>query len=473
MSKSKWKLFTLFCLILSAMLTMAGCEADDDDDDSDTLPATNDTDSTPTDTGSGNTSTDPVSTDSQVSMPLANCDAVKKVCVVSGTIVENQHWTAGYSYLLRGGVFVGDDINETVLTIDAGVTVYGVVSTQGMLVITRGSKIVAEGTAAAPIVFTSSNVPGTRARGDWGGLIINGRATVNGCDTPPCEASGEGGTGWYGGNNDLDSSGVLKYVRVEFAGRLISEDNELNGIAFQGVGSGTTIDYVQVHMNADDGIEFFGGTANWKHIYLTGIGDDNLDWTDGWRGKGQFLVAKQYPDAGDQGIEADNNAENNTLTPISYPTLSNITLVGSGGDNSDIGMLLREGTKASIHNAIVAKFGEACIDIDHDTVKHAAAGEVAISNSIFACTTIFLEEGDEFLAEGDTEPYLAATEVFAAGGGNTTAAASAVLSDVTSINAALTGGVVPADPFFDQVSYIGGITAADNWLEGWTTGAQN
>ncbi len=254
------------------------------------------------------------------------------VCVLSGVITEDLTLTADTDWLLRGGVFIGDDENPTTLTIEAGTTVYGETSTDGMLVIRRSSRIMAEGSADAPIVFTSSKEAGTRARGDWGGLIINGRAPVNSCggdyEGDYCEAYGEGGTGWYGGADAGDSSGVLRYVRVEFAGTLISPENELNGIAFQGVGSGTEVDYVQVHMNADDGIEFFGGTAQVKHVLVTGVGDDMLDWTDGWQGKAQFVVLQQFADAGDNGIEADNNGDDNEASPRSNPTLSHITIIG-------------------------------------------------------------------------------------------------------------------------------------------------
>lgn len=454
----------MMCFSMGIGLVAVGCEEDDEGDES----------ITPVDTGSDSES----DTGTGAAAPIdPRCDATTRVCIITGTLIDNEHWTADYKWLLRGGVFVGDDTNRTVLTIDPGTTIYGESSTLGMLVIRRNSQIIAIGTKEAPIVFTSANTPGTRARGDWGGLIINGRATINGCDEAPCEAAGEGGTGNYGGDNDADSSGVLKYVRVEFAGTQISPENELNGIAFQGVGAGTTVDYVQVHMNADDGIEFFGGTCSAKHLYLTGIGDDNLDWTDGWRGRVQYVVAQQYPDAGDQGIEADNNADNNTVTPVANPVISNVTLLGSGSDNSDIGMLLREGTRATIHNALVANFGDACLDIDNYTVTEAFMGRVKINNSIFACAKNFEEEGDEYVSETDTEPYMAATEVFTNGVGNRTVAPASiatVLSGVTSTGAALTGGAAPEGiPFFDAVTYVGGVTAADNWLAGWTTSAPN
>ena len=251
------------------------------------------------------------------------------VCILSGTILDDTTLTAENLYLLRGGVFVGNDADETVLTIEPGTQIYGETSTDGMLVIRRHSKLIAEGTAEAPIVFTSSKSPGSRARGDWGGLILNGLAPINRCADVEgdCQAFGEGGTGWYGGGDPADDSGSLKYVRVEFAGTLISPDNELNGIAFQGVGSGTTVDYVQVHMNDDDGVEFFGGTVNAKHVLVTGVGDDGIDWTDGWIGKLQYAVVQQFDDTSDNGIEADNQDLDNTALPRSSPTLSNVTLV--------------------------------------------------------------------------------------------------------------------------------------------------
>ncbi|HAA56899.1 MAG TPA: hypothetical protein DCE42_19185, partial [Myxococcales bacterium] len=254
-----------------------------------------------------------------------------KVCTLTGVITESFKMTADKQWILSGGVFIGDDKAETVLTIEAGTKIYGETATiPGTLIIRRHSKIMAVGTKDAPIVFTSSKAAGSRARGDWGGVVINGLAKINPCDagTSPCEALGEGagkdGTGYYGGDKDDDNSGELKYVRVEFAGRTFGEKNELNGIAFQGVGSGTKISYIQVHMNKDDGVEFFGGTANFKYVLLTGIGDDNLDWTQGWRGKGQFLIAQQYDDAGDNGIEADNNDNSKDAAPRSKPMLSNL-----------------------------------------------------------------------------------------------------------------------------------------------------
>ncbi len=408
---------------------------------------------------------------------LGGTDCDDGVCVLSGIITEDLTLTADVQWLLRGGVFIGDDINETVLTIEPGTTIYGESSTDGMLVVTRGSRIEADGTAEAPIVFTSSKNPGSRARGDWGGLIINGKAPINVCDDggADCEAFGEGGTGWYGGSEATDNSGTLRYVRVEFAGTLVSPDNELNGIAFQGVGSATTIDYIQVHMNADDGIEFFGGTADAKHLVVTGVGDDCLDWTDGWSGSAQFIVLQQHDDAsGDNGIEADNNGENNDASPRSNPTLSNLTIIGSpDSETSDYGMLLREGTSVAIHNALVVGWNDACLDIDNTaTFANITSGDMVLENIVLDCATAF--ERDDEDADGDEvtdpDPIDIDADFFALGSGNTLGSAgvadpyNTTAPDFTS---SATGATVPSGGFFDAVDHIGGV-GSDDWTSGWT-----
>ena len=210
------------------------------------------------------------------------------------------------------------------LTIEPGTIIHGgqVGGTLGALTISRGSKIVADGTAAQPIIFTSDQKIGERNRADWGGLIINGRGPMN---DPAGERLGEGDTGTYGGGDSPDphdSSGVLHYVRVEFAGTRITTENELNGIAFQGVGDGTVIDYIQVIYNQDDEVEFFGGAADAKHLLFLGGGDDMLDWTLGWQGKLQFAVAVQEGQVrADQGFECDNLGSDNLATPIANPMI--------------------------------------------------------------------------------------------------------------------------------------------------------
>jgi hypothetical protein len=392
------------------------------------------------------------------------------VCVLTGTITESLTLTADKEWLLRGGVFIGDDVAETVLTVEPGTKIYGESATDGMLVVRRGSKLVAEGTAEAPIVFSSSKNKGERAAGDWGGLVLNGRALVNSCDDPEvlCEAYGEGGTGWYGGDDDGDSSGVLRYVRVEFAGTLISPDNELNGIAFQGVGSGTEVEYVQVHQNADDGVEFFGGAVDARHVLVTDVGDDGIDWTDGWRGRLQFAAVQQWPDQGDQGIEADNNAESNGAEPRSNPTLANITLVGSPESAaSDLGILLREGTSGLLSHVLVKGFGEACLDVDH--AETFANGKPGLENTVLDCAvaTIEGEEGEDV----DLKAW------FEGGEGN--AVKAAALTNPYDLaapdlrpTAKISAPAVDLGEFFEAADYVGAFDTED-WTAGWTTTEAN
>lgn len=412
-----------------------------------------------------------------------NAPSVANVTILSGEITSNTTLTASNAYLLRGGVFVGHDdpdATEVTLTIEPGTVIYGEKATDGMLVIRRSGVIMAEGTSSAPIVFTSDQPTGSRSRGDWGGVIINGEATLN----TGSEAIGEGDTGPYGGTDDTDDSGTLRYVRIEFAGREISPDNELNGLALQGVGSGTTIEYVQIHMNKDDGIEFFGGTAQAKYLLCTGIGDDNFDWTDGWRGKGQFWVGQQYGSDADQGIEADNNADENTATPYANPAIANITLIGDKqGDESDIGMLLREGTKAKIYNAIIMNFGDCGLDVDHDqTFTNAANGELIVDYCIFDTSSA---TGNEALGQQDDTPDFDDDAFIQTTMTNNSLVNEAVVTDglnKTSPDFTATGLATtktPFDPttldanFFETVDFIGGVDPDADWTVGWTTSDQN
>ncbi len=419
------------------------------------------------------------STSTPAPAPAPTTPAPTGQLTVSGTIEADTTWTSDREVELDGAVFVA---SGATLTIEAGTQIFGSSASNGMLVVARGGRLVAEGTAEAPIVMTSDQPEGQRARGDWGGLIINGAAPLN---LPGGVAEGEGDTGEYGGDDEDDDSGVLRYVRVEFAGAEISPDNELNGIAFQGVGDRTEVDYVQVHFNKDDGVEFFGGTVNAKHVLCTGIADDSFDWTDGWRGKGQFWIAQQRGDDADQGIEADNNGENNDLTPVSDPTLFNLTLIGDPdddqGDESDIGILLREGTRATIANSIVMGFKDYGLDVDNPaTYANAENGGLRFTHSIlhgnlkgafdddegepsapsfstrdFAESQAGLIEEDPML--GDPFDHEALDCNPAAGSPALTAARA----------------VPPNDGFFDPANYLGACDADDDWYRGWTTFAPN
>lgn len=392
-----------------------------------------------------------------------------EIAIIQGVIVEDLTLTADNEYLLRGAVKVQDGIT---LTIEPGVTLYGESTTQGTLIISQGAKIMAEGTVDAPIIMTSDKLEGSRARGQWGGLIINGKAPTN----HEVDAFGEGNTGAFGGDDPNDNSGVLRYVRVEFAGIEFSPDNELNGIALQGVGSGTVIEYVQVHMNQDDGIEMFGGTVDLKYALVTGARDDSFDWTNGWTGKGQFWIAQQYGDDADNGFENDNSDDNNEALPRSAPTIFNVTLVGDpDGPKSDIGMLIREGAAGMYANFIVTGFNKVGLDVN-TTSSHEQAnnGDLVVKNSIFF-ENGSVNFGDEKEDDGFDEA------AWATGLGNEVKNPN--LADPFNKNnpnftpGSGSGSVSPATPpsdsFFDNVSFIGGVDPTNDWTQGWTISARN
>jgi hypothetical protein len=274
-------------------------------------------------------------------MGLCSCMAVvaqKPVVTVTGVIDTNTTWTSANDYLLDGKVYVSGGAK---LTIDPGTTIKGKWSATSKaasaLVITRGSKIEAVGTIDEPVVFTAAN--GTK--GGWGGLVILGNARVNqpvplyieGIDTttvpPGVDVS-------YGRNDDTynsESSGVLSYVRVEYAGASIATDNELNSFTFGGVGCGTQLDHLQAYYGADDGFEWFGGTVGGKYLIATAADDDAFDFDFGYQGCLQFLVSVIDPtqtySSNPNGIESDNDAGSSGNTPITHPVISNITIVGT------------------------------------------------------------------------------------------------------------------------------------------------
>jgi hypothetical protein len=331
----------------------------------------------------------------------------------------------------------------------------------------------AEGTAQAPIVFTSSRPAAQRARGDWGGLVINGRSL---CNFPaPCQ--GEGDAGSYGGNILNDNSGVLTYVRIEFAGLEISQDNELNGLTLNGVGSGTTIHHVQVHYGDDDGIEWFGGTVNVKYALVTGAEDDSFDFSSGWQGMGQFWIAQQDPAAGDRGFEVDGNEDDFTATPLTAPTIYNVTLVGKGPSGtagvSPDGMHLRRGYAGKIFNAIVMGFDDGVDVDDAQTVGHCQSGAMVLANSIFH------QVGELYDSDADTAEDTCAAQASWAGirtaDPGLVAPYNRTAPDFRPAagSAATTGfAMPPANGFFDAVGFVGAVgPGATPWYTGWTTTA--
>jgi hypothetical protein len=352
----------------------------------------------------------------------------------------------------------------------------------GTLIVERGGRLIAVGTAQQPIVFTSDQPTGQRNRGDWGGLIINGRAPVN---LEGGQGAGEGDTGVYGGTDPNDNSGVLKYVRVEFPGIEFSPDNELNGIAFQGVGRGTQVDYIQAHMSRDDAIEFFGGTVDVKHAVLSNAADDSLDWTFGWVGRGQFIAITQRGDDADNGIEADDNEFNNNALPRSNPQLYNLTVCGdpdrNEGGESPRGANLRRGTAFTIRNFLVTGFKTVGFQIettntattaqvDNGTSQMGAGVAWNIPTPMHASVMTYINSGRFPNIRINQDP-----------GVSTTACSNHQAPNFQpSSEATLAGGQVapiipPNDGFFEVTTYIGAVAPfpAPNWMDGWTAFPQN
>jgi hypothetical protein len=392
----------------------------------------------------------------------------KPTCVLSGRITQDVHLTSNNSYLLDGQVIIGENTvagAKTKLTIDAGTTVFNTGGVN-LLVVDRNGQLYANGSAAKPVIFTYEGDAAATVdtRGQWGGLVINGSATINEAGGV---ASGEGGSGEYGGTNDTDSSGSLTYVQVKYAGIIFTESDELNGIAFQGVGSGTNVDYVQVHNNSDDGVEFFGGTVNAKHLFLTGNEDDSIDWTQGWSGKVQY-AAVRMGSSSDHCIEADNNGDNNDATPRSNPTISNLTCAGGFNDDGQ-GIRLREGTSATITNSVVSNFTSYCVDIDQDATFNNTGGSIAGLNGNLSMRYSRVSTGCGFSAS--TGDIFSVAEWFAALMGNGQGTDLGGPLGITNGNALNAIAVDPAltDPFFDKVDYIGAIKdSTSDWTAGWT-----
>lgn len=400
----------------------------------------------------------------------------KQVVVVTGEVTGTENWTSNFYYVLRGAVFVNDGAT---LNIAAGTRVIGEAGSVGTLVVLRGGRLNAIGTRTAPIVFTSDQAVGNRARGDWGGIIINGRAPVN---LEGGEGAGEGDTGVYGGNNPNDTSGTMRYVRVEFAGVEFSPDNELNGIAFQGVGRGGSYEYLQVHMNRDDSFEWFGGTADIKYAVSSNAADDSFDWTFGWSGRAQFVAITQRGDDADNGIEADNNEFNNNLLPRSNPQIYNLTMCGDPdrveGAEGPRGANFRRGTAFTLRNFLVTGFKSVGFQIsdtstsaqvDNGTSQMGAGVAWGMPTNMHASVTTYINSGRfPGIRTTATDAQVGVSTVGCSTHENPNFQPSGV--------ATLAGGQVapiqpPNDGFFEAVTFIGAVAPApaDNWMSGWTS----
>jgi hypothetical protein len=327
----------------------------------------------------------------------------KQIVNVEGVLEGNISWTADKIYKLKGFVRVGQEavfgtVTKTgVLTIAPGTLIIGDRASKGTLVVQRGSRIVANGTAAQPIIFTSERNPGEREPGDWGGLVICGRA-VNNQPNVAANRELEGGYGaFHGGTDDADNSGSLKYVRVEFAGIPVQPDREINSFTFGSVGAGTTLEYLQASNGLDDSFEWFGGNVNAKYlIALRGL-DDDFDVDFGYTGFVQYGIgirgATQADVSGSNGFEVDNDAAGSANTPFTSATFANMSIIGPKAEAAtgispqfQNGMQLRRNNKIKIYNTLVTGYPTG-LYIDNqrgDARGNAAKGELLLQNVVIA-----------------------------------------------------------------------------------------
>jgi len=315
------------------------------------------------------------------------------VVVLQGRITQNMTLTADKQYLLRGFVTVEDGAT---LTIEPGTVIYGEKETKGSLIIKRGGKIYANGTKERPIVFTSAQPKGQRAAGDWGGVIILGRAPINVPGGTAVIEGGLGDDGIYGGDNPDDSSGVFRYVRIEFPGIAYAPDNEINGLTLGGVGRKTLIEYVQVSYSGDDSFEWFGGNVNAKYLVAYKGLDDDFDTDFGYSGKVQFALAIRDPNiadiSGSNGFESDNDGSGSTNTPRTSAIFSNVTFIGPMPDtnftgynpNYRRGAHLRRSTRLSFYNSIIAGWPVGILLDGSNVVNDARNDTLQIKNVVIA-----------------------------------------------------------------------------------------
>ncbi len=392
-------------------------------------------------------------------------------------------WKSGKTYFLQGFVFVNE--GQT-LTIEPGCVVKGKAG-QGenasALIVASGGKIIAEGTSDKPIIFTAEadDLNGSVSitdRGLWGGLIVLGKAKLN---SAPGESQIEGiptsePRGRYGGDNDADNSGILKYVSIRHGGTDIGEGNEINGLTLGAVGSGTVIDYVEVIANKDDGVEFFGGKPQLKHILVAYVGDDSYDYDEGFRGKGQFWCAIQDPNEGDRLGEHDGGTDPETGTPYAIPTIYNATYIGRGADAGKRVITFRDNAGGHYLNSIFTDQAKG-VDIENleeaqDSYKQFQDGNLTLQNNVFWNVADGTGEGifkisGPGLSEADSLTAVAAFAAHFEDAGNAVNNPGISKNNPIPSNAQTDNLAPYDDSWFDAVNYKGAF-GSENWAAGWT-----
>jgi Secretion system C-terminal sorting domain len=428
-----------------------------------------------------------------------------KISNSASAITKNLTLTKNKIWILRGFIYVR---TGATLTIEPGTIIRGDKGTKATIIVARGGKIVAEGTASSPIVFTSNQPIGDRRPGDWGGIIILGKAKNNGVlNNIAGESLIEGGVntaendGVHGGSDDNDNSGTLKYVRIEYSGIAFTPNSEINGLTMGSVGKGTKIEYVQVSFNGDDSFEWFGGSADAKYLVSLGTTDDDFDTDNGFSGRVQYAVAlrdSRYSDltgsgtsAGDSnGFESDNDGTGSYNKPFTSPIFSNVSLLGLSDGKQPVGQVfnlgarLRRNTRLSLHNSVIMGFPKTGLFVEQETTAKAA-----IADSLRIKNVVIAGNGADKGAAA-IRPFSVATTtktaydwlMTAAFKNDTTTAASTLLEDpfnlltpnfkpkagsVLASGAEFTDAAL-TDAFFDKVAFRGAVGATSTWLNGWT-----
>ena len=286
---------------------------------------------------------------------------------LSGNINVTTTLTADKVWTLKGYVYVTDGAK---LIIQPGTTIISDIAEKGALIIERGAQIIAEGTAAKPIVFTSGKAVGQRLPGDWGGIVLLGRAVTNRSSEPTIE----GGIGRaYGGNNNTDNSGIMRYVRIEYAGVAAMPNSEINALTLGAVGSGTILENIQTIYANDDAFEFFGGTVNASNLYAYATADDDFDFDFGYIGTITNSISKrdpQFVDMGDagNGVESDNDGVGSNSQPYTHPKLINVILIGSFDatslPNHNLGLRFRRASQFTVQNSKIIGYQKGSFSLE-------------------------------------------------------------------------------------------------------------
>jgi Secretion system C-terminal sorting domain len=414
-----------------------------------------------------------------------------QVTEITQNITTSTTWKNDKIYLLKGFIYVK---NGATLTIEPGTLIKGNknAAAPAALIVTRGCRLVAEGTPNNPIVLTSDQPKGERSTGDWGGVILLGKAKTN---HPGGVGAVEGcvdnadNDGKFGGDNDDDDSGSLKYVRIEYAGIACAPDNELNGLTFGAVGRGTKIDYVQVSFGGDDSFEWFGGSVNCKHLIAYKGYDDDFDTDNGFSGKVQYALG--YRDStladksGSNGFESDNNATGTYANPFTKAIFSNATIIGPletlksiGNKNFQRGAHIRRNSGLSVQNSVIMGYPKGMFIQSKGTIDKANADTLQFrSNIIAGMKTMYefeatnspwtFEQNDAWFKKPayqnrifTTNAEVKMTDAYNYNRPNLVPqAGSPALSGAT-----FTGNT--ADAFFDKTDYVGAFGTTD-WTKLW------